>query len=61
MDEELQRRLGSIEEKLDRVRTEDLPGLRVEIGALKIKAGIWGLAAGLLGSIAVILLGLLNR
>lgn len=55
MDEELNRRLGCIEQKLDKVRTEDLPAIRVEVSALKVKAGAWGAVAGLLGSLAAIL------
>lgn len=62
MDEELYRRLRGIEEKLDRVRTEDLPALRVhvatEVSALKVKATIWGAAGGVLGSLAAIVIAL---
>ena len=65
MDEELSRRLGGIEEKLDKVRTEDIPGIRIEVArevaALKVKSGVWGLAAGLLSSLAVLLFGLLRK
>ena len=61
-DEELARRLRSIEEKVDRVRTEDIPNLRVQIAtdisALKVKAGVWGAAGGVLGSLAAILIAL---
>ena len=61
-DEELARRLRSIEEKVDRVRTEDIPNLRVQIAtdisALKVKAGMWGGIGGLLGSMAAILIAL---
>jgi len=57
-DEELSRRLRSIEDKLDKVRTVDLPSLRVDIGGLKIKAGIWGAAGGVLGSLAAVLIAL---
>jgi hypothetical protein len=58
VDEELNRRLRNIEEKLDKVRTADIPALRVDIGALKIKATIWGAAGGVLGSLAAILIAL---
>lgn len=62
MDDELARRLRSIEDKVDAIRTRDLPDLRVhvatEISALKVKAGAWGAAAGILVSLGALLLSL---
>lgn len=64
LEDRLDGRIACIEEKLDGVRTKDLPNLRVEIArdisALKVKAGVWGLGAGLLGSIGTILYAMLR-
>jgi tetrahydromethanopterin S-methyltransferase subunit G len=57
----LEQRMDTIDEKLDQVRAEDLPAIRVDIAGLKIKAGIWGAAAGLLGSLAAVILALAAR
>lgn len=69
MDEELNRRLGCIEEKLDRVRTEDIPNIRVdvarEVATLKAESRssgrFWGLLAGAVGSLSGALLYLLAK
>jgi len=61
---ELQRledRLKGLDEKLDMVRTIDLPGIRVDVAGLKVKAGIWGAAAGLLGSMGALLVAAMLR
>lgn len=63
--ERLESRMECLEEKLDKVRTEDLPQIRVdvarEISALKVKAGYWGLLAGAVGSTAGALIYFLAR
>jgi hypothetical protein len=40
-------RLNRIESKIDKFG-EDLTIVRIEIGALKVKAGVWGLIAGMI-------------
>jgi hypothetical protein len=64
LEERIDQRLSCVEEKLDTVRTEDLPAIRVgvaaDIATLKVKAGLWGLVAGVLGSIGMILISLLT-
>jgi hypothetical protein len=63
--ERLERQIACIDEKLDRVRTEDLPSLRVEvareIAALKVKAGVWGVIGGVLASVGALLVSLMLR
>jgi hypothetical protein len=60
LEDRLDQRLSCVEEKLDKVRTEDIPSIRVdvarEISALKAKAGWWGLIAGAFGSLAAALI-----
>lgn len=60
----LEERIVCMDEKLDKVRTEDLPGLRVEVArevaALKVKAGLWGAVAGAIPAITMLVLMLLR-
>jgi len=49
-------RLESIERKLDRLRTSDLPNLMVDIAELKTQARIWGGFWGVIGGAAVALI-----
>ena len=44
-------RLTRIEEKLDSLAEEKLPGLSQDIAALKIRAGIWGMFSGAVGAV----------
>lgn len=37
-------------EQLDKVRTVDLPEIRVDIGGLRVTARVWGVAAGIVAS-----------
>ena len=64
MDDDLNRRLRAIEDKLDRVRTEDIPGIRIyvagEFASLRVKAGAWGAVAGAIPAVVVIVLLLLK-
>ncbi len=41
-------RLDKIDDKVDKVRTIDIPALKVDIAFLKVKAGIWGAVAGMI-------------
>jgi chaperonin cofactor prefoldin len=42
-------------EKVDKLRTEDLPQLKVEIAQLKVKSGVWGAIGGLVALATAIL------
>lgn len=61
----LERRIESIDDKLDRVRTEDIPGIRVyvaaELSTLREKSRLWSAAAGVLGALAAVLIALASR
>lgn len=61
----LERRIESIDDKLDKVRTEDIPGIRVyvasELAALREKARLWSAAAGALGVLGTVLIALAFR
>lgn len=46
--------LGSLNRELKELRTMDIPTLQVEIAMLKIKAGLWGAAAGAIPSVAAL-------
>lgn len=49
------RSLETVSGELLALRTKDIPGLQVEIAMLKIKAGMWGAAAGAIpGALAVL-------
>lgn len=65
LEDRLVDRIDCIDGKLDKVRTEDIPGIRVEvareISALKVKAGVWGLLAGGFGSLAGVAIYLVAR
>jgi len=58
-------RMDCVEEKLDKVRNEDIPNIRVdvarEISALKVKAGMWALVTGAVGSLAGVIIYLIAR
>lgn len=61
LEDRLTERIGCIDEKLDKVRTEDLPAIRVDVGQLKVKAGVWGGVAGILASLGVLVVSLISR
>jgi hypothetical protein len=47
--------LESLDNKIQSIRTEDIPSLQIEIAMLKIKAGVWGAVAGVIpGTLAVV-------
>lgn len=48
--------LKVIDEKLDKVRTEDIPNMKLDIKELKLKASIWGGITGLVGGFLTFLL-----
>lgn len=41
-------KLQGLDSDVKHIRVKDIPGLQVEIAALKVKAGIWGAVAGLI-------------
>lgn len=41
---------------MTKIRADDIPKLRDEISALKVKAGIWGLIAGAIPSLAALII-----
>ena len=43
---ENQAAIQAIQQRISDVREVDIPGLRVEVAMLKIKAGVWGALAG---------------
>ena len=54
-------RLESVEKKIDAIRTSDIPGLRVDIATLQVKAGVWGLFGGLIPVIIFLVLQYLKH
>lgn len=58
-------RIDRMDAKLDRVRTEDLPGIRIyvagELAALRVKAGLWGAVGAAIPAIVVLVVVLLHR
>jgi len=52
--------LKEVDDKLNKIRNEDLAGIRSEIAVLKMKAGIWGAAAGLVPGVAVMIFVILK-
>lgn len=52
----LETRVGGIDKKLDGVRAEDIPNLRADVAALKVKAGVWGFVAGAIPAMTALLL-----
>ncbi|WP_236604046.1 hypothetical protein [Sandaracinus amylolyticus] len=49
-----------IDQKLDDLRVKQIPELRAEIGALKVKSGLWGAAAGFVPVVLLIVVQLLR-
>lgn len=45
----------TIDAKLDHLKDHDISNMKVEIGMLKVKAGVWGLLGGSLGMVLVLL------
>lgn len=58
----LEDRVESMNDKLDKVRTEDIPGIRIyvagELATLREKSRLWSAAAGILGALAAVLIAL---
>ena len=52
--------LKDIDRKLDKL-ADDVVQLRVDVGALKIKSGIWGLMGGLIPAIGATLMYLISK
>ena len=48
--------LKDVEDRIKDIREIDVPSIRVEIGLLKLKAGIWGAVSGLVSGIGYLLL-----
>lgn len=46
MGKDIVERLKAMEGKIDKLTTEQIPDIRIEVEKLKIKAGLWGLVAG---------------
>ena len=46
--------------KLDTFRQEDITDMRVQIAMLQVKAGVWGLVAGLIPALAVLVIQLVR-
>ncbi|MDP8256773.1 MAG: hypothetical protein P9M14_13565 [Candidatus Alcyoniella australis] len=59
-DDDIARRLECMERKLDRIRTQDLPGLRIAIATLKVRASLWGGLAGLVPALIAVIVLLLR-
>lgn len=53
--ERLEKALKEANEKLDRIRTDDMSLVKVEIATLKVKAGMWGAVAGAIPALVAIL------
>lgn len=59
---DLKERLQENSDKIDLVRTVDIPGLKVDIAGLKVTARIWGAVAGIVGSaIGAVILALVLK
>jgi len=48
--------LRGIDDKLDKVRTQDIPNMKADIRELKIKASFWGGITGLIGGFLTFLI-----
>jgi hypothetical protein len=48
--------VAEVDHKVDRMRSDDISQLKVEVAMLQVKAGVWGGAAGLLITLAAVLL-----
>ena len=53
--------LHSLDAEVKSIRTEDIPGLQVEIAMLKIKAGVWGAAAGMIPAVLGVIYAHLSK
>jgi hypothetical protein len=61
---ELERLSASIHDtnrKIDEFRSDDIAQIKVEIAMLKVKAGAWGALAGLLPTLAALLIWLVTK
>ena len=58
---ENQKVILAIQERISDVREIDIPGLRVEVAMLKIKAGVWGALAGLIPAFSVLVWWIVSR
>jgi hypothetical protein len=48
--------LDEVHLSLTKIRTEDIPGIRVDIATLKVKASLWGATAGSVPVLMMILI-----
>lgn len=51
----LKSEVNSIDRKLDMIKDKDISNIKVEIGMLKVKSGLWGLVGGALAIFLMIL------
>ena len=58
---ENQAMIQQIQTRISDVREIDIPSLRVEVAMLKVKAGVWGAAAGLIPVVGFLLTKLLTH
>lgn len=57
----IEAKIEDLDKKLDKVRAEDIPALRVDVAGLKVKAGAWGMMGGALVGLGTLVVGLLKR
>ena len=52
--------IRSIASKVDKI-VDDLTSLKIDVGALKVKSGVWGLMGGMIPAIGVALMYLVSK
>ncbi len=53
--QQIRAEIEAVNEKLDAVRSRDLPGIRSDVDTLKLKASAWGGLSGLIVALAAAL------
>lgn len=52
--------LNDLKEEVSELRTKDITDLKIDIAMLKIKAGVWGAAAGMIPAVVAVSIAMLK-